>query len=263
MNSPVQQVQQALVANSSFGYFSTIRCQFERTGAGPYVWTLQPVDRKAFQYRAGGDATVAGFAAGYVATYADTSIQDPGRTLLQQDVEIGGLCCRITPDSDPFLASLVERNSWLVLATDGQEGRVIGKITDFPGAGGFKGAGQTAHRYPQDSTAGLGSGGEGAKVHFFQNGEPAAGDYKRWHKNPISWYAPNKNQKDNNLAVTLKLNGAIAFSYTDRPFVALGAAAAQQEAALAPAATPGAPGSYVDIVVSLVTRAKGPIGANW
>jgi len=268
MNSPAaMQVQQALVANSSFGYYSTIRCQFDRAtvAAGPpaqYTYTLTPVDRKAFQYRFGGDATVAGFGVGYVASQADTNIQDPGRTLLQQDVEIGGLCCRITEDSDPFLAALVARHSWLELAVDGQNGRNIGKLTDFPGAGGFKGAGNTAYRYPQDQTAGIGSGGEGACINFFANGEPAAGDYRRWHKNPISWYAQNKNQKDNNLSVTLKLDAAIVVPYTDLDFVALGAGAAQQEAALGPAAAAGSPNTYVDIIVSLVTRGKGPIGAN-
>ena len=136
MDPSVAAVQGALQANLPFGYFSTIRCQFVRSGAGPFTWTLAAGDRRAFQYAIGGVATSAGFDGAFVATGAQTNIQDPGRTLQQQTVEIGGLCCRFAagPGADPVLAALVSNNTWLEISLDGQLSRQIGTIPDFPGA---------------------------------------------------------------------------------------------------------------------------------
>ena len=82
---------------------------------------------------------------------------------------------------------------------------------------------------------------------------------------PLVWYPVNKEQKDNNLAVTLKLTNAITFTQTERAAVAGAApgASGQIEPVHTPAATPGAPNTYVDIIVSLVTRTRGPTSANW
>lgn len=267
-------VAAALTQNLQYGYWSTVRCQFTRStiAAGPpahYRWTLSAGTRSAFQYGFGQSGVVAGFDSGYQTSKADTNIQTPGQTLANQTVKIYGLAIRMTEDSDPLLASLVARNMWIELSTDGQTPRPIGKITDFPGSGGFKGYGTTFLRAPADNVAGpganAGEGGMGAQIGFVQNGEPAAGNYRHWHDNPVTWFPQSQpNAKDNNLAVNFILQNAVTVDSFDRAAVAGAApgASGQVESFTSPSATPGVLGSYCDFEVMLITKTKGPLSQN-
>lgn len=243
-------------------YWSTIRLQAVRSGAGPFTYTIDTSDRRAFQYGVGADCSVAGFAAGTIATGAETNLLKAGESISNADVWIYGLSVELCPNSEPLLASQVWRDSWLELSLNGQDSVRLGTLNMFPGAGGLFGTGPSRLLQPADNQPGGNDGGIGPALGFLSNGNPMAGNFYRFPQ-PFVWRAVGQG-RDSNLAVVWKSARNIAFNSTDRTLTA-GAApglSGRVNAHTSPAAAAGTLGTFVDIRIRLVSVSVSPRSIN-
>lgn len=174
-------------------YYSTVRFQFERTGAGPYVYTLARNPVRAFSYGEGQtDCTAAGFPTGYTATHAETNLLEKQQTNASEEVEITALGCLIEPGSDARMAALVCRNVFCELSLNGdQQLYRLGTIPMLPGGGGLMGGGV-------DDAGTQPIPGGRPSYSFVSNGWPAVKNDKRL-PGGIVWR--NKAKRDSMLSV--------------------------------------------------------------
>lgn len=223
----------------AFPYYSTVRVQTVRSGAGPFAYSI--VSRQgitAFNYKIGDSLVPAGFPAGTNSTDVETNILSASQTRDNSDVMIWGLAAYVTPDSDPLVTQLVWRNSSIYLALSGTDTFQVGRLEMLPAAGGLYGMGVSLLSQPplnqtQDNPQG-----------FINNGNPMAGNFLRF-PNAIRWNANGSGKKDTSLTMTLFTN---PFSITG---VTTRAAGAGVSGYTAPAAL--AQGTYCDIVFRLVS----------
>lgn len=243
-------------------YWSTIRLQAVRSGPGPFTYTIDTSDRRAFQYGQGSDCSVGGFASGTIATGAETNLLKPGESISNADVFIYGMAVELCPNSEPLLASQVWRDSWLELSLNGQDSVKLGTLNMFPGASGLFGAAPSRLLAPPDFQAGSNDGGIGPALGFLSNGNPMAGNFYRFPQ-PFVWRAVGQG-RDSNLAVIWKSARTIAFNSTDRVLTA-GAApglSGRVEPHTSPAATAGTLGTFLDIRIRLVSVSVSPRSIN-
>lgn len=145
-------------------YYSKVIFQAEAPEArpGPFTYTInQGRNIRAFSYAFdSGQATTAGYPAGYTATRADTNTADAQKTNAGESVEIFGFALQPIPafvrdlsgtGVGPYQTDRLSDGRFLGLVDDavsvslqlnaGREGYFFGNISMAPGAGGFEGAG--------------------------------------------------------------------------------------------------------------------------
>lgn len=125
-------------------YYSTVRFGFNRTGADPFTYTVaNGTEYRAFGYAIGQDmSTVAGFAAGTTATFAETNLQTAGQSVSGDKVIIYGISVLLCADSDSQLTKLLWRNVSVALSINGDDPTFrLGTPEFIPGAGGLTGFG--------------------------------------------------------------------------------------------------------------------------
>lgn len=149
--------------------------------------TLDTAERRAFGYASGSGGTIAGFAATYAITGAETNLSQPGQTRDGADVYIWGISAHLEPNSDPRLAQEVWRRCLVSLNLGGNTTIPLGKLAMFPQAGGLSGSGNSGLVIPEAPKYGKGvDGGAGADYGFVTNGLPTAQDYFKLPA-PIKW----------------------------------------------------------------------------
>lgn len=224
-------------------YWSKIRFQATRAAGPPATFTIDTTTRKAFAYAIGQDMAVAG-RSGTIATQADTNLLSPSQTRDNSDYWIEGLSAFVTPDSEPSLLARLFAECDVEIALNGTQSIPIGRIEMFPGAGGLYGAGRSFIKQPDLATPGASNNGTGAVFGFVQNGNPMAGNFRRFAQ-PFKWAAIGSSGTDSALTVSCTPRRQIV-----ETGVATRAAAAGVSAYDPPAAT-GDIGTYVDVVFQL------------
>lgn len=216
--------------------------------------TVDTTSRKAFQYAAGGDMTVAGFTS-TTATFAETNLLRAGETLDNSDVWIYGLAAELCPNSEPALAARVWRDAAVELSLNGTQSIKIGTLSMFPGAGGLYGVGQSALLLPNFETAGPNAdGGPGAPFGSMSNGNPMAGNFLKFPQ-PFKWCAVGSGGKDASLSVIVTPQRSITISLAASRVAAAGINAWTQP-------TTGQIGTFVDIRFRLVAVAVSKLSQN-
>lgn len=193
----------------NFPYYSRVRFNAARTGEapGPYTYTIASgSEAVAFGYGIGGDMSIAGFPAGTLATYADTNIQERGKTIEAQDVLIKGLAIMLGQRSDARLAAALANSvSVKTSLAGGQTNAFMGIIEFWPGSGGFYGAGN-------DLTVGEGLNGERRYKPFVSNGFPGVDNYGPF---PPQFVWQHSGQVDSQLNVVFRAERDIVLSASD------------------------------------------------
>jgi hypothetical protein len=225
-------------------YYSRVRFQFVRTGAGPYTFTMAAgTELRAFGYGIGQDISSAafGFASGTTATPAETNLQQASTTLAGEQVRIFGLSLLPTSDSDSYLAKILWPNVSVQLALNGdQQGFKLGTPETIPGGGGLSGAGDSYIQSPPQQESYVSRSGA------LTNGVPHAGNFYPI-PDPIVWNPAGAN--DGMLVIKLRVERAVTATLTERAAVAGGANTSGTAAFLTPAAN--AIGTYVTVLVHL------------
>lgn len=226
-----------------FPYYSSVRLRTTRTGAGPFTYTGAVTAAKAFGYKIGGVMDDAGFAAGTVATMAETNILQPGSTRDNAEVLVWGWSVEIMTN-DPKLTRRFFRECVMLLSLSGTDTYQVGRLSFFPQTGGIFGMQRTLLEAGQlVETSGPLEG-------QISNGNPNAGS-QFLLPDPVLWESIGSNKKDTNLSIQVKPERAIVETSTDRAAVA-GAApgvSGRVEAFTSPA--DGALGTYVDLCIRL------------
>lgn len=219
-------IQEAALASqrtvTSLPYWSTVRFQATRAGAGPaYTYTIaQGTSLKAFGYGIGGNAVGAGFAAAVSPTLAETNLTKASETLDNADVFIWGLAFEVCPVGMPDLAGPLWRNCSVQLSLSGTDTLRVGTLHKYPSAGGLFGAGVSGAEASDVTTE------QGAALTYLQNGNPMGGNFGRFSQ-AFRWNAAGSAAKDTSLVITLTVENAITIAGSDRaaaagiqPFVA-------------------------------------------
>lgn len=231
-------------------YYSTVRFQFARTGAGPFTWTVAAgTELRAFGYGLGQDMGGVGFPSGTSpATLAETNLQQASATLAGEKVRIWGMSCLLTSDSDAFLAKLLFPNLSVQLSLNGDQTVFkLGTPEIIPGGGGFNGFGDSFIQQPPLPDTYVSRSGA------MSNGLPHAGNFYPFPQ-PVIW-SP-QGETDSNLVVKIKAERAVSTTSTDR------AGAAGVAAYTSPAATAGTLGTYVTLKVHFWSRQNAPRSVN-
>lgn len=221
-------------------YYSKVRFQFALSGAGPFVYTMnQGTKVTAFTYGIGDAANTqnSGFAAGFVATEAETNLLSGASTGGKQ-IRIHGISLYLVEGSEIELAKLLWANVYADVTTDGQNRLfLLGPLGRIPGGGGLEGSNARsllAEPPIAQNYAGVGN---------VNNGQPHAGNFLPLQE-PVDWNPAGK--QDSSFAVRFTVARTIAFTTT---LAADRAAAAGVAAWTHPAAA--ALGTYVDVTVCL------------
>ena len=237
-------------------YYSTVRFLAAHAAGPPVVLTIDTTKRTAFSYAQGQPMTSAGFASGANATLAETNLITQSQTRDQADVWIWGIACALLPGSEPALAYRVWRETAIELALNGTSTIPIGTLEMYPGAGGLYGSGNSAIKIPD--IPGLGAGaaenGAGAMLSAMSNGNPMAGNFKRFSQ-AFKWAGVGKGS-DSSLGILLTPQRTITET------AAAVRAAATGVGAYTPPASSGAPGAFVDVRVQLICVSVGDRGVN-
>jgi hypothetical protein len=229
-----QRYQNKQITVLGFSMYSMIRFQASTTGA------IDASIRRAFSYAIGTSPTSAGFLAAYGnASQAETNQTIANQTLNGADFLVYGLAANVTPDSEPAYARRVWRETFCSIAIGANTTIPIGRLEMFPGAGGLRGAGQSAIKQPQLSAPGIVDGGAGTPFGFFTNGEAAAGNYFRLNQ-PIVWTGM-ANGVDSSFNILCQPGRAI------QETVGAARVAGAGVAAFTPPAAQGDVGTYVDV----------------
>lgn len=229
-------------------YWSTIRYTAAVVAATSLTLDMNP--RRAFAYAAGGDGQVAGFAAAFQTSFAETNLTRAAETLDNADVYIYGLA--IEPrqgalNSDPRLAAAIWDNAFLELSFNGSNSLRLGRLGMFPGAGGLYGAGVSASARPPLNIGGAINGGQGAQVGFMSNGNPQAGSFYRFPQ-PFKWAGVGGAGADSSLNITCQLARQVVL-----PLAADRVAAAGTDEAFTGPAAAGDAGTVQDITFRLIS----------
>jgi hypothetical protein len=224
-------------------YHSKVRFAAVRAAGPPATFTIDTTQRKAFAYAIGQDMAVAG-RSGTIATPADTNLLTASQTRDNSDYLIEGISAFVTPDSEPSLLARLVSETDLELSLNGTQSIPIGRLEMFPGGGGLYGTGRSFIKSPDLATPGASNNGQGAAMGFVQNGNPMAGNYRRFNQ-PYKWAAVGSAGSDSSLAITLTPRRTIV-----ETAMAARAAAAGVSAYDPPAAA-GDLGTFVDVVIIL------------
>ncbi len=129
----------------SFPYYSKIRFNFARTGAGPYTYTLAAASTsRGFGYAIGDNPiTQAGFLSAFgAATASETNLQSKNETVSGEEVRIRGIHAILGSTSDARAAAQVWDNVNVELSlTGGQNVFKLGLLHQLPGGAGLTGQG--------------------------------------------------------------------------------------------------------------------------
>jgi len=223
--------------------YSTVRFQSVAAVVGAVTTlTVDTTPRKAFQYAIGGAATVAGFAAAFVATPAETNLLRPGETLDNADVWMWGLAAEIGTTSEPTLAEGLWRNVAIDLSLNGTQSIRIGTLNMYPGAGGLYELGQSGIVTPNFDSSGGAFGGP--SLGSLSNGNPMSGNFRRFPQ-PFKWSAVGGGGADSSLSIICTPNRAVTSAATARV-----ANAAPNVGAFTPPST--GRGTFVDVRFQLI-----------
>jgi hypothetical protein len=245
-------------------YWSSVRFQAVRSGAGPFLFTIDTTQRRAFAYAQGQNMATAGFTLGQIATEADTNLLKANETRDNSDVWIWGLAAYVTPDSEPALARRIWRETAVDISLNGTQSIPLGTLEMFPSAGGLYGQGITYLKAPNDITAGPtdADGGIGASMGFLNNGNPMAGNFFRLPQ-PFKWASVGSQGADSSLIITNTPLRTIVESATARAAIPVtaGVTSVGTEPFTPPAAT-GDPGTFVDVRWHLICVAVAKRSVN-
>lgn len=238
---------------NAYPYYSQVRFAATVTndgGATPvYTYTInQGTERRAFGYAIGDSIAggVAGFPTGYSATPLETNLIQRAQTNAGENLEIFGVGCYISAESDPFLAALLLERMSVQISLNGDSQMVrLGRASFLPGGGGLHGAGHSAIRRPgandQTSIFSVATNGLPGRENFFPL------------PFPLTWKSAGK--ADSNLVIVSRVERAISHSVASRQ-------AASGTEAWTPPSAEGALGTYVDVVFKLLTRSSSPRSVN-
>lgn len=243
-------IQEAALASqrtvTSLPYWSTVRFQATRTGAGPYAYAIPAgTSLKAFGYGIGGNAVGAGFGASVSPTLAETNLTKASETLDNADVFIWGLAFEVCPGGMADLAAPIWRNVSVQLSLSGTDTLRVGTLHKYPSAGGLFGAA------PSNAVAGFLSTTQGADLSYLQNGNPMGGNFGRFSQ-AFRWNAAGSAAKDTSLVISLTVENAISVAGNDRALVA-GAAPGDSGRVEAFAASTQA-NAYLDVRCYLISE---------
>jgi hypothetical protein len=246
-------------------YWSTVRFQAVRAGAGPFTFTIDTTTRNAFAYAIGQDMGTAGFPAGFGnATKADTNLLKQSETRDNADVWIWGLAANIMPTSEPALARRVLREVEVEIALNGTQSIPLGTIEMFPGAGGLYGSSPSYLLAPDQLTAGpnIADGGAGQQVGFMSNGNPMAGNFFRLPQ-PFKWASVGSQGSDSSLIISCTPFRQIIETSTARAAIPVAAGVTTVGTApFTPPAATGDPGTFVDLRWHLICVAVAKRSVN-
>lgn len=237
-------------------YYSSIRFRAVRTGAGPFTYTVDNSTRKAFVYKEGDVMDAAGFSTGTVATRAETNLTSGGsQTNDNSDVVVWGIGIEVAPNSEPVIAAQLLRQAFVEMSLNGSQRFLLGKIQDFPAAGGLYGV-QRSLLTPQPLAEVA-----GPLVGFVNNGNPMAGNFWKLPM-PFRWNSIGSGKKDTALAFSITPGAAFTFSSTDRAAVAGAAPGSSGQVVAYTSPADGAAGTFVDLRVKLATIQIGERSLN-
>src|SRR5688572_2557035 len=129
-------------------YRSMVRFRGTRAAGPPVTFAFAVASVLAFSYGIGQSMTGAGFAAAdAVATPAETNLKTGNETNDNADYIFWGLAIQASPLAEPAILAKLVRNSTVGVVLGGNL-VPLGKIDDFPGAGGLQGAGRTFLKRP-------------------------------------------------------------------------------------------------------------------
>lgn len=236
-----------VMSRGSTKFHSTVRFQFVPTArmegnVQVVEYRLQHKTLKAFSYGTQEDAGVAGYPKDFTPTWLETNLlnrSDTGGAV----VEITGMSFMMTATSDGHLAQHVWDNTYADITLDGtNQYALIGRFENVPQAGGFYGTGQSRVLAPPLNAS-------VANVSTMTNGMPMRGNMLklpriRW--NPLS-------RVDSKFQVRFEVvRDVLVTAYPRQEAMGMGVAA------FAPPTALGQLGTYVDLVVTLQTRAMAP-----
>lgn len=237
-------------------YYSTIRARAPRTGAGPFTYTVAAQTWKAFTYKEGDDMGSAGFAAGTLATLAHTNLTTGGsQTNDGADVVVWGIGVEVDPISEPRIVAEVFNAAYVEISTSAANRTRIGKLQDFPSAGGLYGGAHTKLEAGQLVET------IGPVESYLSNGNPMAGNFWKLPY-PIRWNAVGNKKKDTALSLQVIMTASAALTATDRAAVAGAApgASGRVEAFTSPA--DAARGTFAQFRLKLATVQIGERSVN-
>lgn len=181
----------------SFPYWSTVRFNFVRSGAGPYTYTMTVSEVTAFSYAIGDvSPSTAGYSGtGLAMDYSETNLLTKHETLGGEQLRISGIGIQPCAGQDAALTALVWRNTAALLSFNGGSQRLpLGPLSLLPGGGGLTGAGP--------DTLGTQAIPGGRPIYSHQsNGFPNRHNLMRLPEG-ITWR--NKSQRDGQFAIILK-----------------------------------------------------------
>jgi len=192
----------------AFPYYSTVRFEGVKSGAGPSTYTVTSGTRKAFNYKigdtGGGRASLPGngFNTSFTMTAAETNLLKASETRDNADVLIWGIAAEVRPGSDPALVRDVWRNAYVTMSLSGTDSHVIGRLSFLPSAGGLYGAQPSRLVEPSRLET------YGQTLGHMNNGNPTAGNYFRL-PSPVRWEANGSGKKDTSLVVSCILDNGI------------------------------------------------------
>ena len=181
----------------SFPYWTTVRFNWTRSGAGPFTYTLSASEVVGFSYAIGDvSPATAGFSAsGLTMGYAETNLLTKHETLGGEQLKISGIGIQPCAGQDAALTAQIWRNTAALLSFNGGSQRLpLGPLSLLPGGGGLTGNGP--------DTLGVQPipGGRPAYSHQ-TNGFPNRHNMMRLPEG-IMWR--NKSQRDGQFAIILQ-----------------------------------------------------------
>jgi hypothetical protein len=236
------------------GYFSTVRFQAVRSGAGPlFVYTVSgpSIKRVAFGYKT--DFALSASGAGYndlpatvSSSLTETNLSEPGKTRDGETYNIKGIAFHVSSDSDARLTKLVWAKANVVLQMGSNLIFPLGRLDFFPQASGLVGRGDTALFEPPLDASFSTSSAMGNSI------EDLDSYFHFPEHSPMIWNPSG--DTDSQLSMTFSLPSDITFT-------ALARAAAPGIAPYDPPAT-SEPFSYVDLTVRLIGESINKISMN-
>jgi hypothetical protein len=251
MPTPQYSNQKAVL---SCPYYSTVRLRTTKAGAGPFTFTGDTTEKKAFAYKIGDVMDVAGFPAGTIATKAETNMIKASETRDNADVLIWGISIELAKGEIKLA-----RDWWRVcvveLSLSGTDSYQLGRLAFFPQCGGLFGTQRSFLEAGQLVET------SGPMWGVVTNGNPNAGSFFKLPE-PLLWEALGSGKKDTSLVVKITPTAAVVENAADRAAVAGAApgASGRVEAFTTPADQ--ADGTFVDLCIRLHTVQVGERSRN-
>lgn len=236
---------------NAFPYYSAIRFQASITSdaGSPPTYTyaiLAGQERRAFGYGIGDSLAGAGFDSSLSATSLETNLIQRSQTNAGENVEIRGISCYLSADSDPLLAAMLMEKMSVNISLNGDTQQFrLGRAAFLPGGGGLHGAGHTALQRP-------GQADQSRVFSVANNGLPGRENFYALPF-PIQWTSAGR--ADSNLVVIAKCERDVRIAAQAR-------AAATGVEPWTPPTTAGQLGSYVDLVFKFHTRTEAARSVN-